>query len=113
LDAQMLYAPDPFYSVQTGRDSSSGSYGAGKVNTTLPYGRFEAGDSQGQDYDALTLAATGSVVAHAGGINLGQPLGETFALVHVPDVSGARLRSFNNVATGTNGYAVMPYAQPY
>ncbi|WP_025995030.1 fimbria/pilus outer membrane usher protein [Pseudomonas viridiflava] len=113
LNGQVMDDRDTFYSVQTGRDSRSGSYGAGKVNTTLPYGRFEAGYSQGQDYDALTLSATGSVVAHAGGVNLGQPLGETFALVHVPDVEGARLRSFNNVATAANGYAVMPYAQPY
>lgn len=113
LNGQVLNDRDTFYSVQTGRDSNSGNFGAGKINTTMPFGRFEAGYSQGREYDALTLAAAGSLVAHAGGINFGQSLGETFALVQVPDVSGARLKSFNNVATAGNGYAVLPYAQPY
>jgi outer membrane usher protein len=113
LNGQMLGSRDTFYSVQAGRDSGSGSFGAGKINTTLPYGRFEAGYSQGRDYDALTLGASGSIVAHAGGVNFGQALGETFALVQVPDVGGAKLKSFSNVETAANGYAVLPYAQPY
>ncbi len=113
LNGQVLDDRNTFYSVQAGRDSRSGSFGAGKLNTTTPFGRFEAGYSQGQDYDAFTLAASGSVVAHAGGVNAGQSLGETFALVHVPEVGGAQLKSFNNVATASNGYAVLPYAQPY
>jgi outer membrane usher protein len=40
-------------------------------------------------------------------------LGETFALVEVPKVGGARLTSFSNIETAANGYAVLPYAQPY
>ncbi|MBX8490308.1 fimbrial biogenesis outer membrane usher protein [Pseudomonas cichorii] len=113
LNGQVLDRRDLFYSVQAGHDSSSGSFGAGKLNVTTPYGRFETGYSQGRDYDALTLAASGSLVAHGGGINLGQPLGETFALVQVPEVGGARLKSYSNVETSDNGYAVLPYAQPY
>ena len=113
LNGQVLGDRDTFYSVQAGRDSSSGDFGAGKINTALPFGRFEAGYSQGRDYDAFTLGAFGSLVAHAGGINFGQALGETFALVQVPDVGGAKLKSFSNVETSSNGYAVLPYAQPY
>lgn len=113
LNGQVLGNRNTFYSVQAGHDSESGSFGSGKVNTTLPFGRFEAGYSQGRDYDAFTLGASGSLVAHAGGINFGQALGETFALVQVPEISGARLKSFTNVETSGNGYAVLPYAQPY
>jgi outer membrane usher protein len=113
LNGQVLGNRDTFYSLQTGRDSSSGNFGAGKINATLPFGRFEAGYSQGRDYDAFTLGASGSLVAHAGGLNFGQALGETFALVQVPDVGGAKLKSFSNVETAANGYAVLPYAQPY
>ncbi|MDB5979842.1 MAG: fimbrial biosis outer rane usher protein [Pseudomonas sp.] len=113
LNGQVLDNRSAFYSVQAGHDNSSGSFGSGTLNTTLPYGRFEVGYSQGRDYDALSLGASGSVVAHAGGVNLGQPLGETFALVEVPKVSGARLTTYNNVETATNGYAVLPYTQPY
>ncbi|KTB59219.1 fimbrial protein, partial [Pseudomonas viridiflava ICMP 13104] len=113
LNGQVLGERNTFYSLQAGHDSSSGSFGAGKINTTTGFGRFEAGFSQGQDYDAYTLAASGSLVAHAGGVNFGQTLGETFALVQVPEVSGARLRSFSNVETANNGYAVLPYVQAY
>jgi outer membrane usher protein len=31
----------------------------------------------------------------------------------VPGVGGAKLRSFSNIETAANGYAVLPYAQPY
>ncbi len=113
LSGQVLDQRHAFYSVQAGHDSSSGSFGSGKLNTTQPYGRFEAGYSQGRDYNALSLGASGSVLVHGGGINLGQSLGETFALVEVPKVGGARLTSFSNVETAANGYAVLPYAQPY
>jgi len=113
LNGQVLDQRSTFYSVQVGQDNRSGSFGSGKVSTTAPFGRFEAGYSQGRDYDAFSLSAAGSLVAHAGGVNFGQSLGETFALIEVPDVSGARLTSFNNVETAANGYAVLPYAQPY
>ncbi|MBX8611830.1 fimbrial biogenesis outer membrane usher protein [Pseudomonas cichorii] len=113
VNGQVLDRRDLFYSVQAGHDSTSGNFGAGKLNVTTSYGRFETGYSRGRDYDALTLAASGSLVAHGGGINLGQPLGETFALVQVPEVGGARLKSYSNVETSDNGYAVLPYAQPY
>lgn len=113
VNGQMLDQRNAFYSLQAGHDGSSGSFGSGKLNTTQPYGRFEVGYSQGRDYDAFTVGANGSLLAHAGGVNLGQSLGETFALVQVAKVSGARLSNFSNVETGANGYAVLPYAQPY
>jgi len=113
LNGQVLDDRNTFYSVQAGHDSGSGSFGLGKLNTTQPYGRFEVGYSQGRDYDAFSLGANGSMVVHGGGINLGQSLGETFALVQVPGVGGAKLTSFSNVETSDNGYAILPYTQPY
>jgi len=113
LNGQIFDDRDSFYSVQAGHDSESGSSGFGKLSTTTAYGRFDAGYGQGRDYQALSMGAAGSVVAHAGGVNFGQPLGDTFALVQVKGVSGARLSNFSNVETADNGYAILPYAQPY
>jgi outer membrane usher protein len=113
LNGQVFDDRNTFYSVQAGHDSQSGSAGFAKLNTTTPYGRFDAGYGQGSDYRALSVGAIGSVVAHAGGVNFGQPLGETFALVQVKDVAGARLTNYSNVETAGNGYAILPYAQPY
>ncbi|MFY1666873.1 fimbria/pilus outer membrane usher protein [Pseudomonas sp. Pseu.R1] len=113
LNGQVFDDRNTFYSLQAGRDNRSGSSGFGKLSTTKPYGRFDAGYGQGADYRAFSIGASGSVVAHAGGVNVGQPLGETFALVEVENVQGARLTNFSNVETADNGYAVLPYAQPY
>ncbi|WP_414705783.1 fimbria/pilus outer membrane usher protein [Pseudomonas sp.] len=113
LSGQFLDDRDTFYSVQAGHDNRSGSSGFGKLNTTTPYGRFDASYGQGAQYRAFSAGAAGSVVAHAGGVNLGQTLGETFALIQVKDVGGAKLTNYSNVQTASNGYAVLPYAQPY
>lgn len=113
LNGQVFGDRDTYYSLQAGHDSRSGSSGFGKLNTTTSFGRFDAGYGQGQDFRVLSVGASGSIVAHAGGVNLGQPTGETFALVEVKDVGGAQLSSYSNVETAHNGFAILPYAQPY
>jgi outer membrane usher protein len=74
---------------------------------------MDAGYSQGQNFETLNLGAAGSIVAHAGGINLGQPLGENFTLVEVPGSPTTRITNYTGVTTGANGYAVLPSVQPY
>lgn len=113
VNGQVLDDRNTFYSVQAGHDNRSGSAGSGTLNTMRPYGRFDIGYGQGRDYRALAVGAAGSLVAHAGGVNVGQPLGETFALVQVKDVGGARLANQSNIETASNGYAILPYVQPY
>ncbi|WP_110947087.1 fimbria/pilus outer membrane usher protein [Pseudomonas bohemica] len=113
LNGQVFDDRNTFYSLQAGHDGRSGASGSGKINTTTPFGRFDAGYGQGRDYRSFSVGATGSVVAHGGGVNVGQPLGDTFALVQVKDVAGARLSNFSNIETASNGYAIVPYTQPY
>jgi outer membrane usher protein len=112
LNGQFFDDRNTFYSLQSGYENRSGSSGFGKLSTATRAGRFDAGYGQGNDYRSLSLGASGSVVAHAGGINLGQTVGETFALIQVKGVPGAKLTN-SNVETGSNGYAVLPYVQPY
>lgn len=102
-----------FYSVLAGNDGSGARAGSASVNATTSVGRFEAGYSHGQDFNSWNLGARGSLVAHAGGVNLGQSLGDTFALAEVPGVRGAHFNNFAGVETGRNGFAVVPYVQPY
>ncbi|KPA93040.1 P pilus assembly protein, porin PapC [Pseudomonas asplenii] len=102
-----------FYSVLAGNDGSGARAGSASVNATTSVGRFEAGYSHGQDFNSWNLGARGSLVAHAGGVNLGQSLGDTFVLAEVPGVRGAHFNNFGGVETGRNGFAVVPYVQPY
>lgn len=104
---------DTYYALQTGHDRTDGASSSASLNTLTSVGRLDAGYSQGRDYRASSFGASGSLVAHAGGLNLGQSLGESFALVEVPGPRGTRLSNFNGSSTGFNGYAVLPNTQPY
>lgn len=104
---------DTFYSVQGGNSSGSGSSGSVSLNSRTSVADISLGYSKGRGYSAQSLNLAGSVVAHAGGVNLGQTVGETFGLVEVPEISGVNVSSYSGVKTGYNGYAVVPNLQPY
>ncbi|WP_080485709.1 MULTISPECIES: fimbria/pilus outer membrane usher protein [Burkholderia cepacia complex] len=67
---------------------------------------IQANQSRGNRH--VDASAAGSVVVHDGGVTLGQPVGETFAIAEVPNVSGAPFRT-ESVRTDPRGYAVVPY----
>ncbi|MFC6301118.1 fimbria/pilus outer membrane usher protein [Pseudomonas sp. CCM 7893] len=104
---------DTYYSVQAGNSSTGGSTGSANLSTRTSVVDISAGYSQGRGYNSQNLNLAGSVVGHAGGINLGQTVGETFALAQVEGASGVKIGSFSGAKTGSNGYAVVPNAQPY
>lgn len=104
---------DTFYSLQAGSSDGGGRSASANVSTRTSVADVSVGYSQGRGYDSQSLNVSGSVVAHQGGINLGQTVGETFALVEVSGVRGAKISSYSGVETGRNGYAVIPSAQPY
>ncbi|MDR6915975.1 outer membrane usher protein [Pseudomonas sp. 3296] len=92
----------------------TGEYsGDGQINAKTPYASLGAGYSQGRNYKTANLSARGSVVAHGGGVNFGQPVGETFTLAQVEDTPGVQVGRYAGVKTGSNGYAIIPNTQPY
>ncbi|WP_339496963.1 fimbria/pilus outer membrane usher protein [Pseudomonas sp. EA_15y_Pfl1_P101] len=104
---------DTYYSVQAGNSSTGGSSGSVNLSTRTSMMDISAGYSQGRGYHSQNLNLAGSIVGHAGGINLGQTVGETFALAQVEGVEGVKIGSFTGAKTGSNGFAVVPNAQPY
>lgn len=78
-----------------------------------PYGSYSLGLSQGGDYRSVNASANGSMLAHEGGITLSPMLGETIALVEVPDIEGVGLRNGGAARTDYKGYMVAPHLQPY
>nr|WP_312024309.1 fimbria/pilus outer membrane usher protein [Pseudomonas aeruginosa] len=99
------------YSAQAGQAGSdhSGSVGLG---WDAPSAKLAGNYAKSGSSRHLDLTATGSVVAHSGGITFGQPVGETFALVEVPGVKGASLEGATARTNGA-GYAIEGYVQPY
>ena len=86
--------------------SASMSYQTQKLNVG-------AGYTEADDFRSVSVNASGAVLAHAGGIVLGQYLGETTALVHVPDVPGVGVDNVPGGSTDSSGYILAPHMRPY
>ncbi|GAB3063903.1 fimbria/pilus outer membrane usher protein [Stenotrophomonas tumulicola] len=89
-----------------------GSYDAG-LSYQASAASLNAGYSHSSGSRGLSLGASGGVVLHGDGVAFAQQLGETIAVVHVPDAAGAALDGTTGVKTDAKGYAVVPYMTPY
>lgn len=77
------------------------------------YGEVSTGYAYDSNATRLNYGVQGGVVVHGDGVTLGQPLGETIALVKAPGASGVEVSSHTGVKTDYRGYAVVPYTSPY
>ncbi len=94
--------------------SDRGTHAAtGSLNYVAPYAQMGASLSQGSGYRQATVSASGSLLAHADGLVLGQTLGETVALVHVPDTPDVGVLNAPASLTDAKGYVLVPYLTPY
>lgn len=78
-----------------------------------PFASLGAGVTQGNDYRSTSVNASGALLLHADGIEFGPNLGDTIALVEVPDTPGVGIQNATGVRTNSRGYALMPYLRPY
>ena len=74
-----------------------------------PFGNLGAGVAQGNDYHNVSVNATGAMLLHGDGIELGPYLGETAGLVQVPGIKGVGIANTPGVRTNERGYALVPY----
>lgn len=80
------------WNIQEGL-SSTGSGNSTSINADYKatYGEVSAGVSQDKYQQTLNVGLQGGVVAHANGITLSQPLGDTIALVKAPGTHGTHI----------------------
>ncbi|MBI6528649.1 fimbrial biogenesis outer membrane usher protein [Proteus vulgaris] len=88
---------------------------SGNINASYKgqLGDITGGYSYGKDNHNLYYGVNGSVVAHSGGIVLGQQLGETSAIVDIPNAKDVAILNQAGVKTNSTGYALVPYVTPY
>ena len=67
------------------------------------YGEVTAGYSYDQNNERLNYGIQGGVIAHADGVTLSQPLGETNVLVKVPGAKGTDGTKPNGRENGLSG----------
>lgn len=101
------------WSLSQGHSRRSGESGSGRLAWRGAYGDVSAGYSQGRDHRQFSYDASGSLLAHRGGVTPGQPLGSTSVLVSVPGTAGVPVEGGNGVRTDGRGYAVLPWASEY
>lgn len=102
------------WNIQEGL-SSTGSGNSTSINADYKatYGEVSAGVSQDKYQQTLNVGLQGGVVAHANGITLSQPLGETIALVKAPGTHGTHITNQTGVETDFRGYTVVPFVTAY
>ncbi|MDL4454783.1 fimbrial biogenesis usher protein [Klebsiella michiganensis] len=102
------------YSVQQGYGNHGvGGSGSAGVNYQGGSGNANAGYNYGRGYQQVTYGLSGGVVAHANGVTLSQPLGDTNVLIKAPGADGVNVENATGVRTDWRGYAVVPYATTY
>ncbi|KWI48446.1 usher CupC3 [Burkholderia pseudomultivorans] len=101
------------YGVQAGYSRNSGGSGGVSAGWDTPKAKLTGNFSQDRSGRHFDAGASGAVVVHGGGVTLGQSVGETFAVVQVPNVRDVSFGGSTTVRTDRRGYAVVPYLQPY
>ncbi|MFK3663532.1 fimbria/pilus outer membrane usher protein [Scandinavium sp. NPDC088450] len=102
------------YSV-TAMNANQGAGTSGAVNTQYRtnYTGLSAGWSGGKNYHSEFVGATGSIVAHSGGVTLSPYTSDTFALVEAKGATGASVSGYPGIRIDPFGYALVPYLNPY
>lgn len=113
LNGTALAGNNLSWGVQQGHSQSSGDSTSLNGDYKGTYGEVSAGYSQDNQQQQLNIGLQGSVIAHAHGITLGQPMGETAALVEAPGADDTNITNQTGVNTDFRGYAIVPYVTPY
>ncbi|RCL25634.1 ferrous iron transporter B [Pseudomonas sp. AFG_SD02_1510_Pfu_092] len=101
------------YQVSVSNDQQNNTSGALSLAYQGTNASYGAGYTQGPDYRSVSLNASGALLAHGSGIVLGPYMGETSALVHVPDVAGITLEHSPSSQANRQGYLLAPNLRPY
>ncbi|WP_422731668.1 fimbria/pilus outer membrane usher protein [Pantoea agglomerans] len=114
LSGSALQDNNLHYNLQQGHDSQGQNVNS---NGSLDYrgsrGSISVGVSHDRHSSQFNYGLSGGIVAHEHGITLSQPLGDTFAIVRVPDTADVGIQSSSNVLTDSRGYAIVPSLSPY
>lgn len=101
------------YNAAFSNDQNQRQSGSFAASYQAPYASVGAGITQGNDYRSLSFNASGAVLVHGGGIELGPFLSDTSALVEVPGIAGVGVTNATGVRTNDRGFALVPYLRPY
>ncbi|HID3970972.1 TPA: fimbria/pilus outer membrane usher protein [Enterobacter cloacae] len=96
------------WNIQQGYGTDGVGY-TGTLNSDYKgtYGEVTAGYGYDKNSERLNYGVQGGILAHADGITLSQPLGETNALIKAPGAHGVNIRNQSGVRADYRGYTVV------
>jgi len=77
------------------------------------YGELKGGYNYSRFSRQMNAGVAGGVLVHRNGVTLGQPLGDTVALVEAPGAAGVSAGDMPGVKTDFRGYTTLGYVTPY
>lgn len=102
------------WGVQQGYGTNNvGNTGNMNADYKGTYGEVTSGYSYDKYNERLTYGLQGGVIAHAHGITLSQPLGETNVLIEAPGADGVSIQNQTGVKTDYRGYTSINNVSPY
>jgi outer membrane usher protein len=102
------------WAVQQNYGNRGQGYGGNlNLDYRATYGELTSGYGYDRSSQRWDYGLQGSVVVHANGVTLGQPLGETAVLVAAPGAAGVSVSNQTGVRTDWRGYTLVPYLTPY
>lgn len=113
VSGTLLAGDNLSYSVMQGHNSRTGNSGDLNVGWQGNVAKADAGYSYSRSGHTWNWDLSGGVVAHADGVTLSQPLGDTNVLIKAPGAQGVHVENATGLSTDWRGYAVMPYATVY
>ncbi|UNH32330.1 fimbria/pilus outer membrane usher protein [Moellerella wisconsensis] len=108
LNNQLNWSMQQVYTTQ-----NQGSSGNLNASYKGQYGEISGGSGYSKDNYNLYYGLNGGLAIHSGGIVFGQQLGETAAIVAIPDAGNVAVLNQAGVKTNNQGYALIPYITPY
>jgi outer membrane usher protein len=101
------------YGVAVTRSDRGHTGASGNLGYRMPWAQVGASVDVSGGQTSTAVSASGSLLAHGGGMTFGHSLGDTIGLVEVPGVRGVGLNSAPNARTNGSGFVVAPYLLPY
>jgi len=101
------------YGLSSSYERDSGSSVAGSLTKNYSQGQASLMASSGKHYSQYSAGLSGSVVAHSGGITLGQYAPNGLVLIEAENATGAEVYNSSGIAIDRFGYAILPYASAY
>lgn len=101
------------YSATLANDLAGGTNSSLSGEYRSRFATMNGSYSYGGDFRHSSIGASGSLVAHSGGVTMTPQRGQTMVLIEAPDAAGAIVTNTPGVRIDNHGYAVVPYVTPY